>query len=120
MKRALLVLLPLAALVVASPPAAHGLLVRAVPAPGSAVHGSPAEVTLSFSQALEREFSAAQVLDANGKTVGTTDKRAATGDARLLRVLLPPLAPGSYSVKWRVLSEDGHVTSGGFSFDVEP
>jgi methionine-rich copper-binding protein CopC len=120
MKRVLLALLPLAALVVAAPTDAHGLMVRAVPAPGSAVHGSPGEVTLSFSQTLERDFSAARVLDANGKTVGMTDKQVMTGDARLLRVLLPPLAPGSYSVKWRVLSEDGHVTSGEYSFDVEP
>jgi len=120
MKLALLLLLSLAALAMSGQPDAHGLMVRAVPTPGSAVRGSPREVTLSFSQVLEREFSSARVLDGNGNTVGMTDKRSLTGDARRLRVLLPPLAPGSYRVVWRALSEDGHATSGDFTFNVEP
>jgi methionine-rich copper-binding protein CopC len=120
MKRALLILLPFAALGIASWAGAHGNMVRAIPAPGSAVHGSPKEVTLSFSQTLEREFSTARVLDANGNTVAVTEKQYATRDGRLLRVLLPPLAPGSYRVVWRALSEDGHITNGDFTFNVEP
>jgi len=36
----------------------------------------------------------------------------------LLRVPLKPLAPGTYRVKWRVLSVDTHVTEGDFTFRV--
>ena len=36
----------------------------------------------------------------------------------LLQVPLKPLAPGTYRVKWRVLSVDTHVTEGDFIFRV--
>jgi methionine-rich copper-binding protein CopC len=34
-------------------------------------------------------------------------------------VTLPPLAPGTYTVIWRVLSVDSHITEGRFTFRVE-
>ena len=37
----------------------------------------------------------------------------------LLRASLQPLEPGIYTVVWRVLSVDGHVTEGRFTFRVE-
>ena len=36
----------------------------------------------------------------------------------LLQVPLKPLGPGTYRVKWRVLSVDTHVTEGDFTFRV--
>ena len=35
-------------------------------------------------------------------------------------VSAPPLAPGRYTVHWRVLSVDTHVTEGTFAFTVAP
>ena len=97
----------------------HGMLERAIPAADSTVHGSPAEVTLSFSQALEPAFSTLRVVDAGGKQIDREDKSLGA-DARQLRVSLPPLAPGPYRVIWRVLSKDGHVSSGDLTFTVAP
>jgi methionine-rich copper-binding protein CopC len=34
-------------------------------------------------------------------------------------VTLPQLAPGTYTVIWRVLSVDSHITEGRFMFRVE-
>jgi Uncharacterized protein, homolog of Cu resistance protein CopC len=39
-------------------------------------------------------------------------------DAAVVRVSVPPLAPGKYRVKWRALSADAHVTQGDFTFEV--
>jgi methionine-rich copper-binding protein CopC len=36
----------------------------------------------------------------------------------MLQVLLKPIEPGTYRVKWRVLSVDTHVTEGDFTFRV--
>jgi hypothetical protein len=36
----------------------------------------------------------------------------------VLQVPLKPLGPGTYRVKWRVLSVDTHVTEGDFTFRV--
>src|SRR5215831_20740554 len=100
----------LAALALSPGALAHAFLDRAVPAVGSKVHGQPAEVRLQFSQPLESAFSTVRVLDAGGKQVDRKDKRLDPADASVLRVSLPPLAPGLYRVVWRVLSADTHVT----------
>ena len=105
----------------ASPAAfAHAYLDRTSPEAASTVRGSPAEVKLWFSHALEPAFSTVRVVDSGGKQVDRQDKRVDAGEAKLLKVSLPPLAPGPYRVIWRVLSADGHVTRGEFRFEVAP
>ena len=99
---------------------AHAFLDRAVPAVGGTVHGKPAEVRLRFSQPLEPAFSTVQVFDAGGKQIDRKDKGLDARDASVLRVSLPPLAPGVYRVVWRVLSADTHVSQGDYTFEVAP
>ena len=110
----------LAALALPGGALAHAFLDRAVPAVGSKVHAPPPEVRLQFSQPLEPAFSTVRVFDAGGRQVDRMDKRPDRGDASLLRVSLPRLAPGIYRVVWRVLSADTHVTEGDFTFEVAP
>lgn len=99
---------------------AHTSLDRAVPAVGSVVHGSPAEVRLWFISKIEGAFSTVKVLDGNGQQVDKVDKQVDPSDQTLLRVSLAPLAPGTYRVFWRVISVDRHATSGDFTFTVQP
>ena len=103
---------------IALPAGAHAFLDHAAPAVGSTIHASPAQVNLWFTQALESAFSTAQVSDASGKRVDKGDSQLDRGDATLLTVSVPPLAPGRYRVRWRVLSVDTHVTEGDYTFDV--
>ena len=42
----------------------------------------------------------------------------ADGPADRLTATVPSLDPGAWRVEWRVLSTDGHVVSGRFSFRV--
>lgn len=99
---------------------AHALLDRAVPAVGSTVRTPPTQVKVWFTERLEPAFSGVQVFDANGKRVDNADAHVDPSDATLLIVTLSRLAPGTYRVRWRVLSIDSHVTKGDFSFDVAP
>jgi methionine-rich copper-binding protein CopC len=99
---------------------AHAFLDHAAPGVGSAVHGSPSQVKLWFTQQLEPAFSSAQVLDKSGQRVDKADAKVDPSDASVLLVSLPQLAPGKYKVTWRVLSVDTHVTEGDFTFDVAP
>jgi methionine-rich copper-binding protein CopC len=99
---------------------AHGLLERAEPRPGATVRAAPAAVRVWFSERVEIAYSRVRVFDPAGRQV---DGGAAAVDAagpRVLRVALPPLAPGRYVVRWRVLSVDSHVTEGEFSFRIVP
>ena len=115
MKRAV-VALALAALAPAA--FAHAFLEHAEPRVGSTVPRAPDQVMLRFSEALEPAFSTVEVLDANGKRVDRNDRKVDPADAAVMRVSVPPLAPGKYRVKWRALSADTHVTQGDFTFEV--
>jgi methionine-rich copper-binding protein CopC len=42
------------------------------------------------------------------------------GAADRLTGTVAPLTPGAWRVEWQVLSTDGHIVSGGFSFRVAP
>lgn len=99
---------------------AHAFLDHATPAVGSAIHGSPAQVRLWFTQELEPAFSTVRVQDGAGRRVDKQDKRADSAKPTLLQVSLPQLPPGRYRVVWRALSVDTHVSEGDFTFDILP
>ena len=108
------------ALVIAPLASAHAFLDHALPGIGSAVHESPAQLKLWFSERLEPEFSTVEVLDWRGKRVDKGDPQVDSADPMLLRISLPLLSPGRYSVTWRVLSVDTHIARGEFTFDIAP
>jgi methionine-rich copper-binding protein CopC len=93
---------------------AHAYLDRASPRVGSTVRSAPREVTLWFSQKIEPSFSSAQVRDASGARVD----QGGRVDGSVLHVPVKSLPPGTYKVRWRVLSVDTHTTEGNFSFRV--
>lgn len=99
---------------------AHAGLERTLPVAGSVVREPPPRVTLWFSQRLEPAFSTVRVLSSNGERVDDGDARIDATDARMFSVSLRKLSPGTYRVRWRVLSVDTHVVEGDFTFDVGP
>jgi methionine-rich copper-binding protein CopC len=98
---------------------AHAFLSRSEPRVGAAVHPAPAEVRLWFDQEVEPAFSTIQVTDAAGERVDDGEASIDPSNRRLLHVSLKPVGPGKYTVKWRVVSVDTHVTQGDFGFSVE-
>ena len=60
-------------------------------------------------------FSAVEVTDAKGVRV---DLGKPSFSATVMRVGLKPLSPGTYRVRWHVLSVDTHRTEGSFTFHV--
>ena len=94
---------------------AHAFLDHAEPRVGSSIPTAPREVVLSFTQNLEAAFSSVEVSDANGARV---DQGKPTISASTMRVGVKQLPPGSYKVRWHVLSVDTHTTEGSFSFHV--
>src|ERR1700752_3120356 len=94
---------------------AHACLDHAEPRVGSSIPTAPREVVLSFTQNLEAAFSSVEVSDANGARV---DQGKPTISASTMRVGVKQLPPGSYKVRWHVLSVDTHTTEGSFSFHV--
>ena len=85
----------------------------------STLKRAPDEVRLYFSERLEPAYSTLRVLNDRGTQVDRRDGRVDRSNPALLRATLPPLAPGTYKVIWRVLSIDADVTEGGFTFRIE-
>lgn len=107
-------------MVVAADATAHAVLERAEPRPASTVRTMPVEVKLWFTESLEPTFSTVRVVDAQDRRVDRDDARVEAATPALLRVSLPPLAPGPYRVIWRVVSVDTHVSQGHFTFSYAP
>ncbi len=98
---------------------AHAHLRGAVPAEGATVAAAP-EVILTFSEALEPKFSRIEVRDATGRRLDQGAPIVTPGNARQVRMALPLLPAGRYSVLWVAVSVDTHRTEGSFSFTVAP
>jgi copper resistance protein C len=94
---------------------AHAFLDHANPLVGSTVRTAPREVTLSYTQNLEAAFSSVEVTDAHGTRV---DQGKPQISANTMRIGLKSLPPGTYRVRWHVLSVDTHKTEGSFTFQV--
>lgn len=99
---------------------AHAHLTVAAPADKSVVKASPAELDLTFSEALNIKFSGAKLVAADKSEVKTGEAMLMDGGKVLMIPVPAALAPGAYTVEWHVLSVDGHKTNGSVSFTVQP
>jgi copper resistance protein C len=98
---------------------AHSALQRAEPPVESKLKWPPSEVKLTFTGRLEPVYSTIRVRDDRGAEVDRQDTRVDPSNPLLLRATLQPLDGGAYTVIWRVLSVDGNVTEGRYTFRVE-
>jgi methionine-rich copper-binding protein CopC len=95
---------------------AHAFLDHAEPRVGSTVPTAPRELVLVYTQNLEPAFSSVEVSDSKGARV---DLGKPSISASTMRVGLKQLPPGTYRVRWQVLSVDTHTTQGSFTFHVK-
>ena len=98
---------------------AHASLTGAVPAPGATLDIAPKDIDLTFNEKVEAAFSAIKVKDRDGKGVATAKAQMASPDGMTLRLEVPALPPGSYSVEWAAVGHDGHRRTGDFKFSVK-
>ncbi len=98
---------------------AHAFLDHAVPGVGTTVAGSPAELTLTFTEDIVPAFSGVRIAAEGGAAVAAG--KALSGPANTLHLRLAhALRPGAYIVTWHVVSVDTHHTQGSYKFTVTP
>jgi len=96
---------------------AHADLERAIPSADEVLARSPQRVELTFTEAVAPAQSQIHVFDTSGSRVDLDDLRAVEGEPRTLRVGLPELPEGAYTVDWSNLSTvDGHTITGSYVF----
>jgi methionine-rich copper-binding protein CopC len=111
----LLAAITLAILLPAPAASAHSSLVSSVPAEGAAVATAPKQVSLEFNEPLDAGFNELVVLGPDG-TSHWEDGKATVVDATIsvpVKVLGPA---GAYTMKYHVVSADGHPVSGSVAF----
>jgi len=110
----------LAILLVASGAAwAHAALVKSAPGSRETLSKPPTRIVLKFSEAVEPKFSSVRLEDADGKAMPLGSLMLSPGDPTQIEIAVPQALPrGSYTVRYRVLSQDGHVVKYGYTFRV--
>jgi copper transport protein len=108
----LVVLVCACALVLPAVAWAHATLVAETPGFGKELQVSPPSVVLHFDQVVQ--FPSIEVFNAKGRQF------AGQAVAHELMVSAPvrKLPTGAYTIRWHVLSADGHVVSGVWTFGV--
>jgi len=108
----LLIFLPL------SPSYSHSSLVSASPSSGSVLVDFPMEIVLDFNEELlvigQDDPNSIEVFDTAGELVSGDSKVSGARISAGLSIN----GNGSYSVKYRVVSKDGHVIEDSYGFEV--
>lgn len=98
---------------------AHAALDISDPPANAVLAAAPTQVSLWFTEPLERSYSKAVVHDQYGVPVPGAMSRPGSTDNALVIDLPPNLPTGTYSVVWQTLSNaDGHTAQAYFAFTI--
>ena len=101
---------------------AHVEIVNSYPEQYSNVNPIPTEVWIEFSgnlQTLEGQaVNSVEVIDSTGIAVNYED--AVISGGRITTKISGQSAPGAFTVKYRVVGDDGHVIEGDYTFNASP
>ncbi len=100
---------------------AHTMLEQSWPRAGEAVAAAPTSLRLRFSERVEPALTQVSLADARGEAIALGAPQPGVGNRRMVSVPLGrALLAGEYEVSWRVISADGHASTGRFRFSVAP
>jgi copper transport protein len=112
----LLLVVVLVALALPAAAAAHATLVRTVPADGTILERAPASVRVVFDDTVETGPGIAAIRNGGGSVLA--GKAHVEGGRTLVIPLRAGLGKGAYTVRWGIVSDDGHLESGVLAFAV--
>ncbi len=121
MRRRLLRLLVLATVcfgaiaLTSQPAAAHNSLAGSDPADGQTLAAALGQMVMDFAKSVPLETMSAEIVDAAGVRSALTGLKHGAADTQVV-VLLPTLAPGTATVRWRLVGADGHQITGRVAF----
>ncbi|MEU7937937.1 copper resistance CopC family protein [Microbispora bryophytorum] len=106
----------LSVMLVATPARAHDVLVASDPKDGAVLGAMPASVTLTFDQAVRRDFARLAVTGPNGAHY---EQGEITVDGGKVSIGVRTGTPaGAYAIGYRIVSNDGHPVTGAVRFTV--
>ena len=102
-----------------SPVLAHAQLVKAEPARRAALDKAPTQIQLWFNEEIEGAYTTLTVSGSNKKPVTDEKPSVVSDDPKSIILQIPQSKPGKYTVKFRVLSVDGHVVDSTYNYTVK-
>jgi len=100
---------------------AHAALESTIPAKGAIVAKTTKMIVMRFAEDIlvlqGKKPNSILVTNSSGKKVSLGNVTIA--GAKITTALKVPLSPGKHTVKYRVVSADGHVVAGSYSFTVK-
>ena len=100
---------------------AHAALEKTVPAKDAIVSKNTKKIALYFGEDIlvlkGKNPNIISVTSAKGKSVGVGSTKVS--GTQVSQSLKSPLASGIYKVSYRIVSADGHVVTGSYSFTVK-
>lgn len=99
---------------------AHAILVKSQPAKDEEIKETPKQIDLWFNDPVRSQYKALAVIDSNGKRVDNHDVEQSLTDGSHIYATVSDLEPGTYTIRYRVVSEDTHIVTGKFQFSVKP
>jgi methionine-rich copper-binding protein CopC len=107
------------AMLAATPALAHAIILESSPAVNATVAGPELDIVLRFNSRIDRARSSLTLNAPPAKPDAKPVALPLLGDSPdLLMAHAGGLAPGKYSLRWQVLSVDGHITRGDIPFTV--
>jgi putative copper export protein/methionine-rich copper-binding protein CopC len=98
---------------------AHPYLVQTVPGPGVALRNPPPSIQIGFTEKVVLEGSSLRLDDGDGHPVALGPVHVPKEGPGLAADIKGAIGGDVYRVRWSVLGEDGHSSSGEFRFGVD-
>ena len=102
-----------------SPAFAHAYLVKSIPTQRAVLLRAPGKIQLWFNEPLEARYSGLTILDSAGQNVSISHVEIGGADPKLISATVDTLPAGTYTIKYRVLSVDGHIAENHFPFTIK-
>ncbi|PFP29733.1 copper resistance protein CopC [Bacillus sp. AFS073361] len=98
---------------------AHAYIKKSTPLENETVEKAPSEVMIKFDESIQPAFNSIKVFDSEGNRVDKKNGRIDPKQPSILTSgLKNGLPDGSYRIKWKVVSSDGHPVEGVIPFQV--
>lgn len=95
---------------------AHAVVVLAQPALDQQVAPGPLAIRLEFNSRIDKKRSKLELTMPDGSKAEIPLEQ--TGESNVLTATVSAVVKGAYSLRWQVLSVDGHITRGDIPFTV--
>jgi methionine-rich copper-binding protein CopC len=99
------------------PAGAHAVVIESSPKDKEILTRPPKEVSLRFNSKIEKSLARISLTGNGGRKI-PLPRLTAGGPPNQLIISLPGIGPGDYTLRYRVLSTDGHATSGVLRFNI--